>query len=269
MKKFSLLFLALSLAPAPHAQAATTKPTPKPTVKVATTVIPKKASPATTAQGSTKSTKRASAQPSVKSSAKTTAKTGATKKATAPSTKNSPSKSAPVKSAKKPVKKPVKKVVKKVRVTPSPKPKWPPSGFYGDKASDNDVYARIPSSKELIGVISAKASLSQRIAECEKFACGAVQVASFIGCSWWEVTSTLYETQPDKSRKSIGNLRTLVGKSAPQQILTILLISQESVAAGQIIDNISVSCHRDTPTEDFPQYSYTPIATASEGSLKS
>ena len=254
MKKGVLLLLLLSLISTTTSYAATTKPSPKsslkpsskPTVKISTKVVPKKPAVKVTPKATAKVTTKSSSKATAKATAKSTTKAKAT------------------------AKKVVKKVArKKVRVSASPKPKWPPVGFYSDKTSDNDVYARIPSSKELIGVISAKASLSQRIAECEKFACGAVQVASYIGCSWWEVTSTLYETQPDKSRKSIGNLRTLVGKSAPQQILTILLISQESVAAGQIIDNISVSCHRDTPTEDFPQYSYTPIATASEGSLKS
>ena len=244
MRKFSLLsyVVVFAVVAAPVANAASSKPTPKPTVKISTKVVPQKATPAPKKTSSIKPTTRTSVQPTTKATAKVT------KTAT---------------------KKPVKKVVrKKVRVSPSPKPKWPPVGFYTDKTSGDDVYARIPSSKELIGVISAKASLSQRITECEKFACGAVQVASYIGCSWWEVTSTLYETQPDKSRKAIGELRTLVGKSAPQQILTILLISQESVAAGQIIDNISIACHRDTPSEEFPQYSYTPIASTPEPTTK-
>jgi len=236
-KHFSLLIVA-SLCVIPPAQAASSKPTPKPTTKISTKVVQKK----TTAPKS--STSKAASKAPVK-----------------PTQKTATSKSAPKKAVTKAVKKPVKKVIKKkrVRVSPSPKPKWPPAGFYTDKTSDSDVYARIPSTKELIGVISAKASLSQRIAECEKFACGAVQVASYIGCSWWEVTSTLYDTQPDKSRKVMGTLRTLVGKSAPQQILTILLISQENVDEGHIIDDISVLCHRDTPTEDFPQYSYSPV----------
>lgn len=257
MRKYSLSFISTSVllsftasvVIASGSHGATTKPTPKPTVKISTKVVPKKSAPSQSAKSTVK--------PTVKSSTKATARAATSKKPVAkPTTKAT--------------KKPVKKVArKKVRVTPSPKPKWPPTGFYTDKSTDSDVYARIPSSKELIGVISAKASLSQRIGDCEKFACGAVQVASFIGCSWWEVTSTLYETQPDKSRKVIGNLRTLVGKSAPQQILTILLVSQESVAPGQIIDNISISCHRDTPTENFPQYFYTPIANASEAPSKS
>lgn len=236
MRKVVLTFLLISLIWSPSAVAASSKPTPQSTAKAASQPVAK-ASPASTIKISTKVVPK---------------KSTSTSKKSAPPTKKASA-----------VKQSTKKVVqKKVRVSPSPKPQWPPAGFYTDKSSDNDVYARIPSSKELIGVISAKASLSQRIAECEKFACGAVQVASFIGCSWWEVTSTLYDTDPDKSRKVMGTLRTLVGKSAPQQILTILLISQESVVEGQIIDNISVSCHRDTPTENFPQYTYTPATTS-------
>ena len=267
--------MAFAVVAAPVADAASSKPTPKPTVKISTKVVPQKGTPAPKKTSSIKPTAKASVKPRAKASAQATTAQKATPKTTqkrgaSPAkSATAKSKSATNKAASTSAKKPVKKVVrKKVRVSPSPKPKWPPAGFYTDKASDDDVYARIPSSKELIGVISAKASLSQRIAECEKFACGAVQVASYIGCSWWEVTSTLYETQSDKSRKAVGDLRTLVGKSAPQQILTILLISQESVAPGQIIDNISVSCHRDTPTEDFPQYSYTPIASTSDSTTK-
>lgn len=258
VRKAVLTLLFISLIWSPSAGAATSKPTPKSTAKAASKPVAK-ASPASTVKISTKVVPKKSTSTSKKSAAPTKNASAAKQ-----STKKAIAKPASKTSNKKVVQKKV--VRKKVRVSPSPKPQWPPAGFYTDKSSDNDVYARIPSSKELIGVISAKASLSQRIAECEKFACGAVQVASFIGCSWWEVTSTLYDTDPDKSRKIMGTLRTLVGKSAPQQILTILLISQENVVEGQIIDNISVSCHRDTPTENFPQYTYTPAPATTSNS---
>ena len=226
MKRLLALVLISSLA-LPTAHAATKKPTPKPSIKISTKVVKPRVS--------AKPSAKASAKPSAKASAKPTS----TKKST--------------------TKKVVRKPRKKVRVTPSPKPSWPPAGFYTDNADENDVYAHIPTKKELVGVLSPKPSLSERIAECEKVSCGAVQVASFIGCSWWEITSTLYSSSGDyRSRTVIGTLRTLVGKSEPQKILTILLISKEPVAEGHFIDNISVSCHRDTPTEDFPHYNYTP-----------
>ena len=236
---FTITLLLLS-ASASVSRAASTKPTPKPTIKITTKVVPGKKSPEPTSKASAKATAKATAKASKKPVVKSTTK-ATTKKATT-----------------------TKKVVKKprtpVRVTASPKPTWPPKGFYTDAASEKDVYARIPTTKELIGVISARESLSKRVAECEKSACGAVQVGSFIGCTWWEVTSTLFATDSQKTRQPIGSLRTLVGKSEPQQILTILLISKEPIAEGQIMDNISVNCHRDTPTDEFPQYFYTPIA---------
>lgn len=237
MKRFFALLLISSLA-FPNAQAASKKPTPQPTIKISTKVV------------KPKSSAKPSAKPSAKASAKPSPRSTTTKKASA----------APTSTKKATTKKVVRKPSKKVRVTPSPKPSWPPAGFYTDKTDENDVYAHIPTKKELVGVISAKPSLSERVAECEKVSCGAVQVASFIGCSWWEISSTLFSSTGDnRTRIAIGNLRTLVGKSEPQKILTILLISKEPVAEGHFIDNISVACHRDTPTEDFPQYNYTPV----------
>lgn len=243
MKRSLALCIVAALCISPGASAATSKPTPKPTIKITTKVVPEKKSPQPTSKATAraKATANASKKPVVKSTKKASTTKATTTKAT---TK----------------KKVVKKPRKPVRVTASPKPTWPPKGFYSDKASGNDVYARIPTTKELIGVISARESLSKRVAECEKSACGAVQVGSFIGCTWWEVTSTLFATDSQKTRQPIGSLRTLVGKSEPQQILTILLISKEPIAEGQIMDNISVNCHRDTPTDEFPQYFYTPIA---------
>ena len=66
---------------------------------------------------------------------------------------------------KKPTKKPVKK--KKVKKTatpiPSPSPVWPPIGFTANKG----IYAKIPTSKELLGLISAKAGLAEVVKKCE------------------------------------------------------------------------------------------------------
>ena len=244
MKRIFALVLIASLS-IPGAYGATKKPTPKPTIKIRTQVVKPKATVKATPKPSVKASKKPTAKATARATTKVTSKV--TAKATSKSTKKAVVK-----------KKVVRKAPKKVRVTSSPKPKWPPAGFYTDDTTENDVFARVPTTKELVGVISAKASLSERVSECEKVSCGAVQVASFIGCSWWEVTSTLYATETDKSRRTLGTLRTLVGKSAPQQILTILLISKEPLTTGHIIDNISVACHRDTPSEDFPQYQYTP-----------
>lgn len=194
-------------------------------------------------------TKKPTPKPTVKSTVKAPVK--ATSKATAKPT---------VKATKKAVVK--KKVVKrkprkKVRVTPSPKPKWPPVGY----SANGEVYAKVPSAKELVGILSAKKSLSNRIKDCEKFSCGAVQVASENGCLWWEVESKLIgaTSAADDTRKVFGNLRTLVGSSDPKQILTILLISSEPLEDKHAISDISVTCHHDATDEKFPSNIYTRV----------
>ena len=64
-------------------------------------------------------------------------------------------------STKKPTKKPVKKkrVKKTATPIPSPLPVWPPVGF----TANNGIYAKIPSGKELLGLISAKIGLATAV----------------------------------------------------------------------------------------------------------
>ena len=185
-------------------------------------------------------TSKATPTPTVK----TTAKPSASAKATA-------TKKAIVK----------KKPRKKVTVSPSPKPKWPPSGF---KAS-GDVYAKIPTAKELVGTASNSKILTAQLAQkvdgvaiCEKYSCGAVQVASLDGCTWWEVNAKLVgETSAtDKTIKTFGSIRTLAGKTTSKQITTILLISQELLELRHVVTNISAICHKDPATEKVPSTTY-------------
>ena len=187
-----------------------------------------KATPAPTA--------KASAKPSV--SAKTTAKPTATKKAVVK-----------------------KKPRKKVTITPSPKPKWPPSGF----KANGDVYAKIPNAKELVGTASNSKILTAQLAQkvdgvaiCEKYSCGAVQVASLDGCTWWEVNSKLVgETSAtNKTLKTFGSIRTLAGKTTSKQITTILIISQEPLELRHVVTNISAICHKNPATEKIPSTTY-------------
>ena len=63
--------------------------------------------------------------------------------------------------AKKPTLKP------KPKVLISPSPKWPPAGF----AFESGVYARVPTSKQLVSAISAKRSLANQVKNCKKFVC--------------------------------------------------------------------------------------------------
>ena len=136
MKKLALLISVALIASSSSALAATKTPTPTPTVK---------------------STVKATAKPTVKPTAKPTAK---------PTVSASPTATTTAKATVKP--KPKPKPKKTARKTPSPKPKWPPAGF----AIESGVYAKVPSSKELIGILSARNVLASQVEACTKFVCG-------------------------------------------------------------------------------------------------
>ena len=195
-------------------------------------------------------TTKATPSPTAKTTAKATAKPTVSPKATAKAT---------AKATKKAVVK--KKPRKKVTITPSPKPKWPPSGF----KANGDVYAKIPNAKELVGTASNSKILTAQLAQkvdgvaiCEKYSCGAVQVASLDGCTWWEVNAKLVgETSAtDKTLKTFGSIRTLAGKTTSKQITTILIISQEPLELRHVVTNISAICHKNPATEKIPSTTY-------------
>ena len=216
-------------------------PTPKPTTKVSKKATPK---PAVSA-------KPASSKPSVSS------KTTATKKPT-----------------KKPVKK-KKKVKKTATPIPSPSPIWPPVGF----TSKGGIYAKIPTGKELLGLLSAKVKLADDVKKCEKNACGAVVVAADIQCRWWEIRSTVSMIDPaDPAKKLLlGSLRTTYNSLSPKTYANILLISDEPLYLPTAIDpvtnqellpvartgisvgKISATCHKSATNETIPTSIYTPF----------
>ncbi len=153
---------------------------------------------------------------------------------------------------------------KKVTLSPSPSPKWPPAGF----KSNGEVYAKIPTAKELIGTASNSSLLTRQLAQlvdgvriCEKYSCGAVQLASLNGCTWWEVNANLKgETSPtDKKRYTFGTIRTLAKLTLPRQITTVLLISQEDLTLKHVVTGISAICHHDATSEKIPSTVYTPV----------
>jgi hypothetical protein len=194
----------------------------------------------------TKATPSPTAKTTAKATAKPTVSPKATEKATAKATKKAVVK---------------KKPRKKVTITPSPKPKWPPSGF----KANGDVYAKIPNAKELVGTASNSKILTAQLAQkvdgvaiCEKYSCGAVQVAALDGCTWWEVNSKLVgETSAtDKTLKTFGSIRTLAGKTTSKQITTILIISQEPLELRHVVTNISAICHKNPATEKIPSTTY-------------
>ena len=147
---------------------------------------------------------------------------------------------------------------RKKRLNPqiSPPPSWPPKGF----KETNGIYAKIPSKKELAGLVSAKASLLAAIKPCSEFACGSVLVASESKCLWWEVLSTV--TGPSSSdtltTTSYGSLTTKSRGTEPREQKVILLISSETVAARVRVTNINVTCHR-SGTKGKSGNSYLPF----------
>lgn len=220
-------------------------PTPKPTTKASKSAT---ANPAASA-------KPATAKPSVSSSATTSKKP--TKKPT-----------------KKPVKK-KKKVKKSATPIPSPSPVWPPVGF----TSKGGIYAKIPTGKELLGLLSAKVKLADDVKKCEKNACGAVVVAADIQCRWWEIRSTVSMIDPTDPAKKLllGSLRTTYNSLSPRTYANILLISDEPLYLPAAIDpatnqelpavartgisvgGISATCHKAVTNESIPTNIYTPF----------
>ncbi len=144
-----------------------------------------------------------------------------------------------------------KKPRPKPKVLVSPSPKWPPAGF---KYQDG-VYAKVPTSKQLVSIISAKRSLATQVKACSEFVCGAVQVVSDPGCLWWEVNSHVYSQE----QVVLGKLMTTAGTTAPQEIKTILLISPEPIETLEFITDIEVVCHQEPKPAGIKKSTYTPV----------
>jgi len=153
---------------------------------------------------------------------------------------------------------------KKVTPSPSPSPVWPPKGFIVSK--DGNTFAKIPTAKELVGLASNDKVLTNALAQtidgvrvCEKYACGAVQVASAIGCTWWVVTADLKGavSPDDKTIKLFGTVRTTMGQTGAKKYATILIVSQEPIELLHSVSNIKAVCRHDIPVEKVPGTTYT------------
>ena len=141
----------------------------------------------------------------------------------------------------------------------SPKPVWPPPGF----KENNGVYAKVPSTTELVGLLSAKRSLQEILEQCKITACGAVFVASERGCTWWEVNSVVRKVNDStRLREQIGRLVTHAKGTSSRVQSTIFLLSPEPVDPRVSIGNIRVICHRETSNIPKPGNTYTPIVAA-------
>lgn len=167
----------------------------------------------------------------VKASATPTPKATATKKAT-----------------------PIKKPVKKNPIKPSPSPKWPPVGF----KSMDDIYYRTPSVEVMMNVAAGNPALAKAAAACKEFSCGRLQVASVIGCLYWEIDSKVITPNPDVpgSFLTLGMLRTLAKRSAAKEVVTLVLPSGELYSANIAVVPTAIACHQDATTETVPSNTY-------------
>jgi hypothetical protein len=161
---------------------------------------------------------------------------------------------ATVKATPTPTKKPAVKKTKRNPVKPSPSPKWPPLGF---KVMD-DIYYRTPSVEVMMNVAAGNTSLAKAIAVCKEFSCGRLQVASLIGCVYWEIDSKVITPNPDLAGSflTMGMLRTLAKKSAPQEVVTLVLPSGELLSGTIAVVPIGITCHQDQTTEIVPSNTY-------------
>ena len=149
-----------------------------------------------------------------------------------------------------------KTAVKKKRnpVKPSPSPKWPPAGF---KVMD-EIYYRTPSVEVMMNVAAGNTSLAKAIAACKEFSCGRLQVASLIGCVYWEIDSKVITPNPDLANSflTLGMLRTLAKKSAPKEVVTLVLPSGELLSGTIAVVPVGITCHQDQTTEVVPSNTY-------------
>jgi hypothetical protein len=171
--------------------------------------------------------------PTVKATPTPAPKASATKKAT-------PTPKAPAK--------------KKKKIAPSPSPKWPPAGF---KVMD-DIYYRTPSVEIMMNVAAGNSALAKSIAACKEFSCGRIQIASLIGCRYWEIESKVVSPNPDIAGSFLtrGMLRTLVKKSLPKEVVTLVLPSGELYSATIAVVPTAITCHQDATTEKIPSNTY-------------
>jgi hypothetical protein len=126
----------------------------------------------------------------------------------------------------------------------------------------DDIYYRTPSVEVMMNVAAdltptAKA-LAKAIAVCKVFSCGRLQVASLIGCVYWEIDSKVITPNPDiaGSFLTMGMLRTLAKRSAAKEVVTLVLPSGELYSGSIAVVAIGITCHQDQTTEKVPSNTY-------------
>jgi hypothetical protein len=120
------------------------------------------------------------------------------------------------------------------------------------------MYLKVPSTKELIGILSAKTALASQIKDCTKFTCGAVIVASETGCRWWKVTGDVVgaSSAEDRTLKTFGTVSVSVTRSAAKQLVTILMVTSEPIGSSQIVTRINADCNQSEPSGPMPNTEY-------------
>lgn len=143
---------------------------------------------------------------------------------------------------------------KKKKIAPSPSPKWPPVGF----RVMNDIYYRTPSVEIMMNVAAGNSALAKAIAACKEYSCGRIQIASLIGCRYWEIESKVVSPNPDSAGSFLtrGMLRTLVKQSLPKEVVTVVLPSGELYSAAIAVVPTAITCHQDATTEKIPSNTY-------------
>lgn len=143
---------------------------------------------------------------------------------------------------------------KKKPAAPSPSAKWPPKGF---KVMDS-IFWRTPSVETMMNVAADNASLTRSIKACKEFSCGRIQVASVIGCVYWEIESKVITRNPDipGSFLTMGMLRTLIKTSINKEVVTAVLRSGVAYSPTVAVVPTAIVCHQNQTTERVPNNIY-------------
>jgi hypothetical protein len=122
----------------------------------------------------------------------------------------------------------------------------------------DDIFWRTPSVETMMNVAADNPSLTRAIAACKEFSCGRIQVASVIGCVYWEIESKVITRNPDitDSFLTMGMLRTLVKTSTAKEIVTVVLKSGVAYSPTVAVVPTAVVCHQDQTTERVPSNNY-------------
>jgi hypothetical protein len=122
----------------------------------------------------------------------------------------------------------------------------------------DNIYWRTPSVETMMNVAAGDAALTRAIKACKEFSCGRIQVASIIGCVYWEIESKVITPNPDipNSFLTMGMLRTLVKTSAAKEVATVVLRSGVAYSPTVAVVPTTVVCHQDQTSERAPSNTY-------------